>query len=128
MKAVFISVALGATVGVARGQPAPDDLVDLDGDGDVDDDDRALLAASETIAIEDASEATELARSARAVTVIELERERERAADLGEVLSRAHGLQVRRTGGLGSATRFSLNGLHDEQIRSFVDGIPLEYA
>jgi outer membrane receptor protein involved in Fe transport len=35
---------------------------------------------------------------------------------------------VRRSGGLGSDTRFSLNGLTDDQIRFFLDGVPLELA
>src|SRR5690606_36643053 len=49
-------------------------------------------------------------------------------SDLGEVLSRTHGVQVRRTDGLGSPARLSLEGLHDEQIRFFLDGVPLTYA
>lgn len=131
MKAVFIAlVGLGPLAGAtALAQPSgTEDLVDLDGDGDVDEDDRALLEAAEVISIEDKSEATRLVESARAVTVVDLRKARERAADLGEVMSRAHGIQVRRSGGLGSATRFSLNGLYDEQIRFFVDGIPLSLA
>lgn len=47
-------------------------------------------------------------------------------ADLGEVLSRVQGVSVRRSGGLGSAARFSLAGLTDDQIRFFLDGLPLE--
>lgn len=105
-----------------------EDEYDLDGDGDIDDADRAALKAAEVISVEDKSATTQQRESARAVTVIDLHRARERAADLGEVLSRTHGLQVRRSGALGSATRFSLNGLYDEQIRFFVDGIPLDYA
>jgi hypothetical protein len=35
---------------------------------------------------------------------------------------------VRRDGGLGSNTRFSLNGLYDEQVRFFLDGLPLDVA
>src|SRR5688572_10050729 len=94
-----------ALAGSARAQPAPDQAAspeasDLDGDGDVDDDDLVLAAGSETIEIVDKSEGEVLEESARAVTVIDLRRERERTSDLGEVLSRSQGLQVRRTGGL----------------------------
>jgi vitamin B12 transporter len=35
---------------------------------------------------------------------------------------------VRRDGGLGSSARFSLNGLSDDQVRFFLDGVPLELA
>ena len=97
----------------------PDGLTDAD---------RALLNASETIAIDQKSDGQVLRESARAVTVVDTRDARERSADLGEVLSRAPGLQVRRAGGLGSETRFSLNGLYDDQIRFFLDGIPLAVA
>ncbi len=105
-----------------------DELADFDGDGDIDADDRAVLEAAEQIEVMDVSAATRQAESSRAVTVVELKRAKERGSDLGEVLSRTPGVVVRRTGGLGSATRFSLNGLYDEQVRFFLDGIPLSYA
>src|SRR5262249_42728125 len=38
------------------------------------------------------------------------------------------GVGVRRGGGLGAGTRFSLNGLTDDQVRFFLDGVPLERA
>lgn len=72
------------------------------------------------------SEAETLRKSARAVHVVELEPAKTRSADLGEVLAREQGVGVRRSGGLGSGTRFSLNGLTDDQIRFFLDGVPLE--
>lgn len=129
MRLAVSLLALAVAAPVARAQPADEPLeVDIDGDGDVDDDDRAILAASEVIEIEDRSEGQLLRESARAVTVIDLGRARERTADLGEVLSRAQGIQVRRSGGLGSTSRFSLNGLYDDQIRFFLDGVPLDFA
>jgi outer membrane receptor protein involved in Fe transport len=66
-------------------------------------------------------------RSAEAVFVIETHDARRQAADLGEVLARHQGIGVQRGGGLGSRTRFSLNGLTDDQIRFFIDGVPLDY-
>ena len=50
-----------------------------------------------------------------------------KTADLGEVLAQTQGINVRRTGGLGSRTNFSMNGLTGNQIRFFLEGIPLEY-
>ena len=49
-------------------------------------------------------------------------------ADLGEVLARTEGIAVQRSGGLGSDTRLSLHGLSDDQIRVFLDGVPLELS
>jgi vitamin B12 transporter len=66
--------------------------------------------------------------SAEAVNVVELRRARQQSADLGEVLARTQGVAVRRDGGLGSEARFSLNGLYDQQVRFFLDGVPLELA
>jgi len=74
------------------------------------------------------SEAERLRRSAEAVSVIETKDARRQTADLGEVLARTSGVGVQRAGGLGSDTRFSLNGLTDDQIRFFLDGVPLEMA
>lgn len=67
-------------------------------------------------------------RTTRAVTVIDLERARLESGDLGEVISRAEGVNVQRGGGLGSAARFSLAGFDEKQVRFFIDGVPLEFA
>lgn len=50
------------------------------------------------------------------------------AADLGEILARQEGVAVRRSGGLGSNATLSLNGLSGDQIRYFLDGVPLDVA
>src|SRR5690606_29203428 len=67
-------------------------------------------------------------QSAEAVHVLETTHNQREAADLGEVTARSQGVSVRRSGGLGSETRLSLNGLTDDQIRFFVDGVPLALA
>jgi hypothetical protein len=64
--------------------------------------------------------------SALPVTVIETEHARRESADVGELLARTQGVGLQRAGGLGSESRFSLNGLDGEQIRFFIDGVPLE--
>ncbi|MGR6873482.1 TonB-dependent receptor plug domain-containing protein [Pseudomonas sp. HK3] len=83
----------------------------------------------ETLVIVGATdEASVLEQSAAAVDVIDLKADQKLTADLSEVLSREPGISIRRMGGLGSRERFSLNGLEDEQIRFFIDGIPLEMS
>jgi outer membrane cobalamin receptor len=74
------------------------------------------------------SKAAQLQQSAEAVHVVETRRARQQSADLGEVLARSQGIGLRREGGLGSSSRFSLNGLTDDQVRFFLDGVPLELA
>ncbi|MEM9141838.1 MAG: TonB-dependent receptor [Bacteroidota bacterium] len=73
------------------------------------------------------SEKEKLEQSAKAVIVVETKLAKQETADLGEVLARSEGVSVQRAGGLGSNTRFSLNGLTDDQIRFFIDGIPLDF-
>jgi len=74
------------------------------------------------------SEAKRLQQSAEAVNVIDTRPAQRQTADLGEVLARTQGIAIRRSGGLGSDARFSLNGLYDDQIRFFLDGVPLDLA
>lgn len=74
------------------------------------------------------SEARELQLSAKSVQVIETREIKLKSTDLGEVLAQTEGVNVQRTGGLGSGARFSLNGLSGDQVRLFYDGLPLNYT
>lgn len=85
-------------------------------------------AAPVEVSVRGQSAADRLRQSAEAVKVVETKREEERSADMGDVLARTQGVSVQRSGGLGSDTRFSLNGLTDDQIRFFLDGLPLELS
>ncbi|MEM6275023.1 MAG: TonB-dependent receptor plug domain-containing protein [Myxococcota bacterium] len=64
--------------------------------------------------------------SARALDVVELEAQRIRPADMGIVLRQTRGITLRQSGGLGTSTELSLNGLSGQQVPLFVDGVPLE--
>lgn len=73
--------------------------------------------------------ASERARqSPQAVDVLELEADRYKSDDLGQVLAQRSNLKVQREGGLGSVGRYSLNGLSGDRVRFFVDGVPLELS
>ncbi|ATB50306.1 TonB-dependent siderophore myxochelin receptor MxcH [Corallococcus macrosporus] len=74
------------------------------------------------------SEAERRRQSAEAVRVVSTTRARARSVDMGQVLAAQEGVEVRRSGGLGSTIRFSLNGLTDDQIRFFLDGVPLDLS
>jgi len=71
------------------------------------------------------TEASKLERSAQAVKTIDTRVIKLKTADLGEVMARTEGVSVQRSGGLGSGERISLNGLTGDQVRFFLDGIPL---
>ena len=66
--------------------------------------------------------------SADAVKVIDTREAQRHTADMGEVLARSEGIAIQRSGGLGSETRLSLHGLTDDQIRVFMDGLPLSLS
>lgn len=79
------------------------------------------------VVITSLSEKQKKEATAVAVSVIEMKEAKFQTADLGEVLAQTQGISVRRSGGLGSKTNFSMNGLTGNQIRFFLDGIPLEF-
>lgn len=74
------------------------------------------------------SRAQRLERSSLPVVTLDLTEARRSSADLGELMARLPGVSVRRAGALGSDQRFSLAGFSDDQIRFFLDGIPLELS
>jgi outer membrane receptor protein involved in Fe transport len=80
------------------------------------------------VVVQATSASDRLRQSAEAVQVVDTRASRRSAADLGETLARTAGVTVQRAGGLGSDSRFSLNGLEGDQIRFFVDGVPLDFA
>lgn len=119
-------LAVVGLFGPARAQ-APLDAVPVeDSDDPADDLDEDAPVLEMTV--QGRSEGRELAESAQAVTVVDTKEAKRQSADMGDVLRRTQGVATRRSGGLGSQTRFSLNGLYDEQIRFFVDGVPLDVA
>ena len=67
-------------------------------------------------------------RSSEAVRVLETRSAQKDSADMGEVLNRSAGVNLRRGGGLGAFSSFSLNGLREEQVRVTVDELPLSFA
>lgn len=61
-----------------------------------------------------------------ALEVIEVKQQKNLTADINQVLRATSGINLRETGGLGSGFSLSLNGLSGNQIRYFLDGIPME--
>ncbi|MEQ9439340.1 MAG: TonB-dependent receptor [Cyclobacteriaceae bacterium] len=46
--------------------------------------------------------------------------------DLAHALDRSSGVRVRESGGVGSQMNFSINGFRGNQVRIFIDGIPMD--
>ncbi|MCP3060394.1 TonB-dependent siderophore myxochelin receptor MxcH [Myxococcus sp. K38C18041901] len=80
------------------------------------------------VTVEGESVANRRRRSAESVKVVETENLQREAVDMAQALARTEGVDVRRGGGLGSRARFSLAGLSEDQVRFFIDGVPLELA
>lgn len=72
------------------------------------------------------SKADEIRESGYSVDVIETEEQKNLSTDINQVLKNTSGIQIRESGGLGSGFNLSLNGLSGNQIRYFIDGIPME--
>jgi vitamin B12 transporter len=70
-------------------------------------------------------DAKAIKRSVMPVTVISGSQIENRAGDLNEILERQAGVQVKETGGLGSASHISVRGLEGKRVEIYIDGNPL---
>lgn len=60
------------------------------------------------------------------VDIIETKPLKNLTTDINQLLKATSGINIRESGGLGSGFKLSLNGLSGNQIRYFIDGIPME--
>ncbi|MBE9488362.1 MAG: TonB-dependent receptor [Bacteroidetes bacterium] len=67
----------------------------------------------------------EIKESPMAVSVINGKKMMGRSSGIGEILSRASGLTIRREGGLGGKSRVSVHGLEGKRVAIFIDGFAL---
>jgi vitamin B12 transporter len=74
---------------------------------------------------EEQAEANKVRRNVMPVTILTAKQMENRASNLNELLARQTGVQIRRTGGLGSEARISVRGLEGKRVQVFIDGNPL---
>ncbi|MCP9198840.1 TonB-dependent receptor [Gramella sp. GC03-9] len=72
------------------------------------------------------TEAENIRETAFEVSVIETTQYKNLSGDINTLLRTSPGINIRETGGLGSDFSLSLNGLSGNQVRFFIDGIPME--
>lgn len=60
------------------------------------------------------------------VAAIDLKKVYNSSVDLNQILGTTTGVRVRETGGMGSDFKFSLNGFSGNQVKFFMDGIPID--
>ncbi|MDN3663860.1 TonB-dependent receptor [Algibacter miyuki] len=60
------------------------------------------------------------------VSVVDAKKLHTTTLDLGHALDRVSGVRIRESGGVGSQMSFSLNGFKGNQVRFFIDGVPMD--
>src|SRR5690606_5536812 len=78
------------------------------------------------VLVEAKSVAQETREKGYSVEVIESKGQKNLSKNINQVLKTAPGINIRENGGLGSGFKLSLNGLSGNQIRYFIDGMPME--
>ncbi|MEP1488820.1 MAG: TonB-dependent receptor plug domain-containing protein [Algibacter sp.] len=79
------------------------------------------------VVIQGKSKAEKQREQAYAINVIKTDIYKNSNIDVNQVLNQVPGIIVRKEGGLGSSFDLSLNGLSGNQVRIFIDGIPMNY-
>lgn len=72
------------------------------------------------------TETQKAAQQAYQVSVIDAKKLHNTTLNIASALNTVPGIRVRESGGLGSSTEFSLNGFSGNQVKFFIDGIPME--
>jgi len=78
------------------------------------------------IVIEGKTKEEEKRHTGYAIGVLKTKKLKNLNADINQVLKTTSGINIRETGGLGSGFNLSLNGLSGNQIRFFINGVPME--
>lgn len=72
------------------------------------------------------SRATSIKRQAYNVNAIDATKLKEKNVTVTELLNQSSGVVVREGGGMGGGASISLNGMSGNQVRTFVDGLPID--
>lgn len=78
------------------------------------------------VMIEGKSPVQQLRETAFNVTAVDAGKLHNTSTDLNQVLNRTTGVRVRESGGMGSDFSFSLNGFSGNQVKFFLDGVPID--
>ncbi|MDM1351326.1 TonB-dependent receptor [Myroides marinus] len=78
------------------------------------------------INIKTKSKVQQVKEKAYNVAVVDATKLHARSMDIGHALSKTSGVRVREQGGMGSNMNISLNGYSGNQIKFFIDGIPMD--
>lgn len=73
------------------------------------------------------SEVAEVKELPFAVSSIDVKNYHNSSSDVNSILDQTAGIRIREEGGLGSGFDLNLNGLSGNQIKFFIDGVPMEF-
>ena len=79
------------------------------------------------VIVTEKTQATIVREQAYAVEVVEARAYKNLSVNGNDILRRISGVNIRQAGGLGSPFSLSLNGLSGNQVRIFLDGVPMDY-
>ncbi|MEM9673906.1 MAG: TonB-dependent receptor, partial [Bacteroidota bacterium] len=79
------------------------------------------------VVVEGKSIAREMAEQPIAISTVNALKLQAQTQDIARVLDKVEGVRIRQSGGLGSATNISINGLTGNAIRFYYNGIPSEF-
>ena len=77
------------------------------------------------IVIREDSKVQEMRKDPEPITVIDAKDIRGRATSLDHILSKAAGVKIRKSGGLGSSSRINIHGLEGKRVQLLIDGDPV---
>jgi outer membrane cobalamin receptor len=86
----------------------------------------ASVQELQSVAINGRTMTQEVNRQAYNVTAIDAKKLHNTSLDIGQALDRISGVRVKETGGVGSDMSISLNGFTGNQVKFFIDGLPMD--
>ena len=85
------------------------------------------VSEMEEVLIESKSITTEIAEAPITINTVDALKLQAQTQDVAKVLDKVEGVRIRQSGGLGSTTSISINGLTGNAIRFYYNGIPSEF-
>ncbi|OXA90493.1 TonB-dependent receptor [Flavobacterium hercynium] len=80
----------------------------------------------ESVTVLGRSQVEKVNKQAYNVTAIDAKKLHNSTLDLAHALDRVSGVRVRESGGVGSRSELSINGFTGNQVKIFIDGVPME--
>lgn len=84
------------------------------------------MATLKEVAVTGKSKVQRVREQAYNITAVDLKKTYNTSADLNQILNKTTGVRVRESGGMGSDFNFTLNGFSGDQVKFFLDGVPME--